>query len=56
MRRATWISDGETIEVMTVEDADGDFDVWRLGSLGDRDNWTTYTSELVSGRVELVFQ
>lgn len=55
MQRATWISDGETIEVMAVLDEDGDYDVWPLGSLGHVGNWTTFATELASGKVKMVF-
>lgn len=55
MQQATWISDGETVEVGAVLDEDGDYDVWPLGSLGDRDNWTTYATELATGKVRMVF-
>ena len=55
LMQATWINGSDSINVMAIEDEDGDFDVWPLGSLGDRDNWTVFASELASGRVQLVF-
>lgn len=55
MQTATWISGNEAIEVGAILDEDGDYDVWALGSLGDRDNWTTFASELASGKVRMVF-
>lgn len=54
MQRATWINGSDTIEVGAILDTDGDYDVWPLGSLGDRDNWTVFASELASGQVQLV--
>lgn len=56
MQRATWISDGETIEVEVIIDSDGDYDVRRVGDTDPYGNWTTYATELASGRVKMVFR
>lgn len=55
MQRATWISDGEAIEVEATIDDDGDYDVRAVGDTDPYGNWTTYAAELASGKVQMVF-
>lgn len=54
--QATWISDGETIEVEVVKDEDGDFDCRPVGNTDPYANWTTFQGEIDNGTVKLAFR